>query len=180
MLQKITFALCGILVFFMGFFLSKWLYTDSLTPVEQVEELIERRLAATGQLPEKTEDEIRAENGEKVFKKTPKIGIYETSYYTFENSFLTHLKGSRNFVQFTIGVSTQYDTRIIENVERHELALRSVILNVVSEFTYDELSSINGRELLADSIMKELNRKLEKLERFGGIENVYFTAFTIQ
>ena len=180
MLQKITFAICGILIFFMGFFLSKWLYVDSLTPVEQVEELIERRLAATGQLPTKTEDEIRAEKGEKVFKKTPKFDIYKTSYYTFENSFLTHLKGSRNFVEFTIGVSTQYDARIIENVERHKLALRSVILNAVSEFTYDGLSSINGREMLADSIMKELNKKLEKLERFGGIEDVYFTAFTIQ
>ena len=65
-------------------------------------------------------------------------------------------------------------------MERHELALRSVVLSVANDFTIDELQGKAGRERLSLEMMKAINKKLEKLERFGGVEDVYFTSFSLQ
>ena len=93
-------------------------------PVEQVEELIEK-LQQAGQLPS-TEGEGE-ENAEpqKVYKDTPSTDTFVTSYYTFPDNFTTNLKASKAFLQVSVGVSTQYDETVIENVELHQLALDS-------------------------------------------------------
>ena len=77
-------------------------------------------------------------------------------------------------------VSTQYDETVIENVEMHQLALRSEVLGVVSEFTVEEVEGKMGRDNLADGIKNAINSRLEELEGFGGVEGVYFTAFVLQ
>ena len=38
---------------------------------------------------------------------------------------------SRKFLQISVGVSTQYDDRVMANVEAHQLALRSEILGTM-------------------------------------------------
>ena len=48
-------------------------------------------------------------------------------------------KESRKFLQAGIGVSTQYDNAILANVETHQLALRSEILNTMSEFSEENI-----------------------------------------
>ena len=105
---------------------------------------------------------------------------FVTSYYTFPDNFTTNLKGSKAFLQVSVGVSTQYDETVIENVEMHQLALRSEVLGVVSEFTVEEVEGKTGRDQLADSIKNAINKRLEELEGFGGVEGVYFTAFVLQ
>ena len=70
-----------------------------------------------------------------MYKDTPSTDTFVTSYYTFPDNFTTNLKGSKDFLQVSVGVSTQYDETVIENVEMHQLALRSEVLGVVSEFT---------------------------------------------
>jgi flagellar FliL protein len=90
------------------------------------------------------------------------------------------LKGSKAFLQVSVGVSTQYDETVIENVEMHQLALRSEVLGVVSEFTVEEVEGKMGRDDLADGIKNAINSRLEELEGFGGVEGVYFTAFVLQ
>jgi flagellar FliL protein len=66
------------------------------------------------------------------------------------------------------------------NVEAHQLALRSVILGVISNFTEDDVRGQTGRETLATALRDGLNTKLEALEGFGGIEEVHFTSFVLQ
>ena len=90
------------------------------------------------------------------------------------------MKGSKAFLQVSVGVSTQYDETVIENVEMHQLALRSEVLGVVSEFTVEEVEGKMGRDDLADGIKNAINSRLEELEGFGGVEGVYFTAFVLQ
>jgi flagellar FliL protein len=62
----------------------------------------------------------------------------------------------------------------------HQLALRSEVLGVVSEFTVEEVEGKMGRDNLADGIKNAINSRLEELEGFGGVEGVYFTAFVLQ
>ena len=48
-----------------------------------------------------------------------------------------------------MGVSTQYDETVMENVELHQLALRSEILGAVSEFAVEEIEGKTGRDDLS-------------------------------
>ena len=174
------FGLGPIVLIGIGLGVGAFLFMPTQTPVEQVEELIEKKLQQAGQLPS-TEGEGE-ENAEpqKVYKDTPSTDTFVTSYYTFPDNFTTNLKGSKAFLQVSVGVSTQYDETVIENVELHQLALRSEVLGVVSEFTVEEVEGKTGRDQLADTIKDAINARLEELEGFGGVEGVFFTSFVLQ
>ena len=50
----------------------------------------------------------------------------------------------------------------------------------MSKFSEEDIRGETGRDNLAKAITKELNKKLEQLEGFGGVENAYFTSFILQ
>ena len=83
-------------------------------------------------------------------------------------------------LQVGVGVSTQYDDTVMMNVESHQLALRSVILGVISDFSEDDVKGATGRDELAGALRDAINKKLEALENFGGVEEVHFTSFVLQ
>ena len=87
---------------------------------------------------------------------------------------------SRKFLQVGLGVSTQYDDTVMGNVEGHQLALRSEILNTISEFSETDIQGKTGRESLAIALRESINLKLVDLEDFGGIQEVHFTSFVLQ
>lgn len=174
------FGLGPIVLIGIGLGVGAFLFMPTQTPVQQVEELIEKKLQQAGQLPSTEGEDEAAAEPEKVYKDTPSTDTFVTSYYTFPDNFTTNLKGSKAFLQVSVGVSTQYDETVIENVEMHQLALRSEVLGVVSEFTVEEVEGKTGRDQLADGIKDAINKRLEDLEGFGGVEGVYFTAFVLQ
>ena len=156
-----------------------WLIFGSAQPdpSEEIEEIIERKLA------ERETAEADADNTtepQKQSKDTPDQDVFETIYHEFAGTFTTNLDGSRKMLQLGIGVSTQYDDTVMMNVESHQLALRSVILGVISNFSEEDVKGSAGREMLAVSIRDAINGKLEALENFGGIEEVHFTSFVLQ
>ena len=145
-------------------------------PSEQIEEIIERKMQ------ERAEAEAAADNAtpQKQSKDAPEEEVFETIYHEFAGTFTTNLQGSRKMLQIGVGVSTQYDDTVMANVEAHQLALRSVILGVISNFTEDDVRGQTGRETLATALRDGLNTNLEALEGFGGIEEVHFTSFVLQ
>ena len=156
-----------------------WLIFGSAQPdpSEEIEEIIERKLA------ERETAEAEADNStepQKQSKDTPEDDVFETIYHEFAGTFTTNLDGSRKMLQLGIGVSTQYDDTVMMNVESHQLALRSVILGVISNFSEEDVKGSAGREMLAVSIRDAINGKLEALENFGGVEEVHFTSFVLQ
>ena len=68
----------------------------------------------------------------------------------------------------------------MENVEAHQLALRSEILNAISEFSESDIAGKNGREQLAKALTVSINNKLLALEDFGGVTEVHYTSFVLQ
>ena len=116
-------------------------------------------------------------------KKVKKVNVEEkflTTYYEFPGNFTTNLRGSKQFLQITVGVSTQYDEEVMVNVESHQLALRGIILGVMSEYSQDDVAGREGKQSLADSIKEALNIFLEDKEGFGGVEGIHFTSFVLQ
>ena len=145
-------------------------------PSEEIEEIIERKMQ------EREAAELEADNStpQKQSKDAPEEEVFETIYHEFPGTFTTNLSGSRKMLQVGIGVSTQYDDTVMMNVEAHQLALRSVILGVISDFTEDDVKGATGREKLAGALRDTINMKLEALENFGGVEEVHFTSFVLQ
>ncbi|NQW80724.1 MAG: flagellar basal body-associated FliL family protein [Polaromonas sp.] len=113
-------------------------------------------------------------------KKSPELTRFDYSYLKLENDFLSNLSGSRKVMSVQIAIMTRYDKRVIDNVKKHEMALRSVILDVMRQTVEADLLKPDFRKELAVRIRDAMNTLLEKYEDFGGIEEVYFTTFVTQ
>ena len=174
------FGLGPIVLLGVGLGAGAFLFMPTQSPVEQVEALIEKKLRQAGQLP--SQDGLNEEDLEpqKVSKDTPVNETFVTSYYTFADNFTTNLNKSKQFLQISVVVSTQYDETVIENVEKHQMALRSEVLGVMGTYSADDIDGKIGRDKLADSIKDAINLKLDDLEGFGGVEGVHFTSFVLQ
>ena len=133
-------------------------------------------------MQEKEDAAANEDNGspQKQSKDAPEEEVFATIYHEFPGTFTTNLQGSRKMLQIGVGVSTQYDDTVMVNVESHQLALRSVILGVISEFTEEDVKGQVGRDALAAGLRVGINEKLEALEGFGGVEEVHFTSFVLQ
>lgn len=151
------------------------------SPSEQIESIIDRKMQEAAAATDSTEAAAEGEAGpQRQAKQTPAAETFVTSYYEFPGTFTTNLRNSRKFLQVGIGVSTQYDQTVITNVDTHQLSLRSEILGVISEFTEEEVQGKAGRDAIARAMRDAVNAKLEELESFGGVENLYFTSFILQ
>ncbi len=113
-------------------------------------------------------------------KPVPPVEKFVTTYFEFPGNFTTNLKGSRRFVQVSLGLSTQYDKSVIENVQKHEVAIRAEVLAVLGEQAEAEIAGMDNRKRLQNVIRDAINRVLTERVDFGGIANVYITALVMQ
>ena len=186
LLKIIIFVVGGFLLIAVGLGIGYFMFggEPEPDPSAEVNQIIEGKEAEK----KKTEDDENKEGEEegedgiikKNVKAIPEVDSYETTYFEFPGDFTTNLKGSRKFLQVSVGVSTQYDEKVMEVVDSHQLALRSEILSTISDFSEEDISGSNGKKNLSERLMVVLNKKLESLDEFPGIEDVYFTAFILQ
>ena len=113
-------------------------------------------------------------------KKSPELTRFNYTYMQLERDLLVNLTGSRKVMSVQVAIMTRYDQRVIDNVKKHEFALRSVIMDVMRQTVDADLSKPEFRKELAGRIRDVMNTLLEKYEDFGGIEDVYFTSFIVQ
>ena len=116
----------------------------------------------------------------KLNKKSPDSPRFEYTYHQLKRDFLSNLMSSKKVMSIQISIMTRYDDRVFENVDKHEAALRSVILDVLRQTTEADLVKPEFRKDLAIKLRDDINSLLEKLEDFGGIEEVFFTSFVVQ
>jgi flagellar FliL protein len=113
-------------------------------------------------------------------KPVPTKETFVTSYFEFPGNFTTNLKGSRRFVQMSIGLATQYDKKVIENVQKHEVAIRAEVLALLAEQAEPDVIGVDNRRRLQGLIRDSINRILMERTNFGGIDDVYITALVMQ
>jgi flagellar FliL protein len=187
LVKIIIFVVAGILLLGIGLGIGYLMFggEPEPDPSAEVNQIIEGKNIEKKMKEESEDEEEGEEEGEdgllkKNVKAIPEVDSYETTYFEFPGDFTTNLKGSRKFLQVSVGVSTQYDEKVMEVVDSHQLALRSEILATISDFTEDGISGSDGKKKLSDKLLVVLNAKLETLNEFPGIEDVYFTAFILQ
>jgi flagellar FliL protein len=176
LIKIILFAVGGILLVVIGLGVGYFVFGSSQPdPSEEIETIIERKMEEA----EAAKSAADNASPQKVSKETPEQENFITIYYEFPGTFTTNLRGSRKMLQVGIGVSTQYDDTVMMNVEAHELALRSTVLGVLSEFGEEDVQGTNGKAALASALKEGINSKLILLENFGGVEEVLFTSFVL-
>ena len=186
LLKIIIFVVGGILLIAVGLGIGYFLFggEPDPDPSAEVNQIIEGKEAEKKNTEDTESKEGEEEGDDGIIKKNvkaiPEVDSYETTYFEFPGDFTTNLKGSRKFLQLSVGVSTQYDEKVMEVVDSHQLALRSEILSTISDFTEEDISGSEGKKKLSERLIVVLNKKLESLDEFPGIEDVYFTAFILQ
>ena len=186
LIKIIIFVVAGIMLIAVGLGIGYFIFggEPEPDPSAEVNQIIEGKETEKKEKEDSSEKKEGEEGEEGVIKKNvkevPEVDTYETTYFEFPGDFTTNLKGSRKFLQVSVGGSTQYDEKVMEVVDSHQLALRSEILSTISDFTEEEISGSDGKKKLSERLMVVLNKKLEALNEFPGIEDVYFTAFILQ
>ena len=186
LLKIIIFVVGGILLIAVGLGIGYFLFggEPEPDPSAEVNQIIEGKETEKKKTEDSENKEGEEEGEDGIIKKNvkaiPEVDSYETTYFEFPGDFTTNLKGSRKFLQVSVGVSTQYDEKVMEVVDSHQLALRSEILSTISDFTEEDISGSEGKKNLSERLIVVLNKKLESLDEFPGIEDVYFTAFILQ
>ena len=196
-LKIIIFSVGGLVLLGIGLGLGIFMGGDKSDPSSEISQIIEKKENPDAEntdeskngkeeAEEECAEEEKDEEGncpsgpKKMPKVTPEEEIFATTYYEFPGNFTTNLKGSKKFLQISLGVSTQYDDQVMANVDSHQLALRSEILTIMSEFSSEDISGRTGKQELAGALKNGINNVLEKVEGFGGVENVHFTSFVLQ
>ena len=195
-LKLILMIVGGVVLLGLGLGIGILMGGDDSDPSSEISQIIEKKEnpeANEGEGEEEGEEvaedcaeEEKDEEGncptgpKKMPKITPEEEIFATTYYEFPGNFTTNLKGSKKFLQISVGVSTQYDEQVMANVDSHQLALRSEILTIMSEFSSEDIAGRTGKQKLADALKEGINGVLETVEGFGGVENVHFTSFVLQ
>ena len=151
-------------LYFSGYYEKK----AELAAMDKLEEL---EAAAT-----KAKDEAPA----KLKKEAPEATRFEKNYFQVEKELMTNITGSKKVMVVQIAVMTHYDSRVFDNIKKHEFALRSAMLDVMRQTTEAEASKPEFRKELAVKLKDIMNSLLEEYEDFGGVEEVMFTSFVMQ
>jgi flagellar FliL protein len=110
----------------------------------------------------------------------PDSNRLDTLYHQFAQAFVSNVANSRKVMQMNLTMSTHYDQVVIDNIVKHELAVRSAILEHLSFITEEETLEVGFRQRVGDELAVVVNAELEQNEGFGGIERVLFTEFLMQ
>ena len=105
---------------------------------------------------------------------------YRTAYYSFSEEFTSNLKQSSALVQVALACSTRRDGRVLMWIKKHELAIRSSLLEVLADTPEEDVSTVEGKERLQKRMTAAINKVLTQTEGFGGVDAVYFKSFIIQ
>lgn len=105
---------------------------------------------------------------------------FEVTYVNLEQSFTANLADGAGFVQLGLSISTYYDGKVVQNIQRQSVPIRSAILMVLSQQDAQALSTPQGKQLLQRDLTASINQVLRQKEGFGGVDNVYFSNLVIQ
>ena len=144
------------------------------------------RIEATVQQLEMDAEQARARAEElakgpsKETLDSPELTRFENTYMEIERPLVANIVNSRKVMQVKVAIMTHYDDRVVANMEKHEFAIRSEMLDVMRKIDETRISEPNFRSDLAEQLKIAVNSVLERYEDFGGVEEVMFTEFVVQ
>lgn len=105
---------------------------------------------------------------------------YRTAYFTFTEEFTSNLKNSDALIQTSIACSTRRDGRVLLWLKKHELAIRSKLLQILADTPEEDVYTLEGKDRMQKRMTQAINQVLIQKEGFGGVDAVYFRTFIVQ
>ena len=102
-------------------------------------------------------------------------------YLPLDPAFVVNFagQGKARFLQVTVEVMTR-DPAVPDQVKLHAPAIRNNLMLLFSDQSYENISSLDGKETLREEALEVIQLVLEEETGDPGIEAVYFTSFVMQ
>ena len=145
---------------------------------ERIEETVQQLEMDAEQARARAEELAKGPSKETL--DSPELTRFENTYMEIERPLVANIVNSRKVMQVKVAIMTHYDDRVVANMEKHEFAIRSEMLDVMRKIDETRISEPNFRSDLAGQLKIAVNSVLERYEDFGGVEEVMFTEFVVQ
>lgn len=123
--------------------------------------------------------EVATETGtpEDALPPLPKPAIYYPLKPPIIVNFM--VRGRQRFLQAELTLMTR-DESVISTIELHQAMIRSALILLIGGQVYEELQTAEGKELLRQQCLQEIQRILQQEISKPGIDQVLFTNFVMQ
>ena len=126
---------------------------------------------------DETSLEQTGEEGEEAEEEVRKSAIYYPLKPTIIVNF--NARGKQRFLQADVSLMVR-DEDVVAAIEEHSVMLQHGLLMLFSGQDYGELQTAEGKELLRQMALGEMQRLLEQEIGKPGVEQVLFTSFVMQ
>jgi len=102
-------------------------------------------------------------------------------YRAFEPELLGNIDGPGRirFVQVGVVMALR-DPKVIEAVDRHSPVIRNDLIMLLSDKSYEQLNTAEGKETTRLEMLETIRNVLERNTGDPGVESIYFTSFVMQ
>lgn len=121
--------------------------------------------------------EQTGEEGEESIEEVRQAAIYYPLKPTIIVNF--NARGKQRFLQADVSLMVR-DEAVVSAIEEHSTMLQHGLLMLFSGQDYGELQTAEGKELLRQMALGEIQRLLEQEIGKPGVEQVLFTSFVMQ
>lgn len=102
-------------------------------------------------------------------------------YFDIDDNLVVNFQGGGRMRYLQIGVQVMTrDPAAVEALKQHRPVVRNNLIMLFSEQSYESLSTREGKSVLADAALAEVQSVLADGYQGPGVEAVYFTSFVMQ
>lgn len=122
-------------------------------------------------------EEKKSDTPEEAAPELPKQAIYHPLKPAINVNF--SVRGRQRFLQVELTLMTR-DESVIPTIDLHQSMIRNALILLIGGQSYEELQTAEGKELLRQQCLQEIQRLLQQEIGRPGIEQVLFTSFVMQ
>ena len=110
-----------------------------------------------------------------------KIKEFNIDLLNLENKIIRKKKIKTYLPEFDIFLKVAIDLELSDaklqpEIDHKKSLIRDIIIRTFSSKTFEEISTIKGKDKLKDEVLDKINENLSD----GYIKNIYFTDFVVQ
>lgn len=120
---------------------------------------------------------VQTETPEDAPPPLPKPAIYYPIKPPIVVNFM--VRGRQRFLQAELTLMMRDET-VISTIELHQSMIRNALILLIGGQPYEELQTAEGKELLRQQCLQEIQRILQQEINKPGIDQVLFTSFVMQ
>ena len=102
-------------------------------------------------------------------------------YFDFKPPFIVNfqINGRQRFAQISLSIMTRKGS-VVDALQKHMPLIRNNLLMVFSSQEFDALRTPEGKEMLRQQVLEEMQKVLNEEIGEPGVEQVLFTNFVMQ